>query len=246
MISVNIIDKVFTISFRTPLSAGDYTNFHVHELRTVHIPVPKNKSTLATTKITNVKPYFAISRNGEYFMELDEFQLRHCSGTQQHKICNPYMVQSSTAKNTCALALFRDLPLMENKYCMIEYYESEFRDTEIIPLGRGRVLLFTQETNWAVHCATQSPRIISNCEFCIVYLNCSCSLRGIQDYIPPVLENCKDNTYETVVRSPINAIAYLKFYDEIDAINFTGQTFQSEGKNTSYRKLKSSALTLAI
>ena len=27
---------------------------------------------------------------------------------------------------------------------------------------------------------------------------------------------------------PINAIANLKFYDEIDAINFTGQTFQSE------------------
>ena len=80
-----------------------------------------------------------------------------------------------------------------------------------------------------MHCATQSPRIISNCEFCIVYLNCSCSLRGIQDYIPPVLENCEDNTYETVVRNPMEAIAYLKFYDEIDAINFTGQTFQSEG-----------------
>ena len=81
-----------------------------------------------------------------------------------------------------------------------------------------------------VHCATQSQRIISNCEFCTVYLNCSYSLRGTQDYIPPVLENCEDNTYETVVRSPINAIAYLKFHDEIDVINFTGQTFQSKGK----------------
>ena len=228
MISVNRIDKVLTLSFRIPLSAGDYTNFHVYELRTVHIPVLNNKSTLATTRITNVKPYFAISRNGEYFMELDEFQLRHCSGTRQHKICNPYMVQSSTAKNSCALGLFKDLPLMVRKYCMIEYYESEFRDTEIIPLGRGRVLLSTQETNWAVHCATQSPRIISNCEFCVVYLNCSCSLRGIQDYIPPVMEHCEDNTYEAVVRSPINALTYLKFYDEIDAANFTGQSFQSQ------------------
>ena len=117
---------------------------------------------------------------------------------------------------------------MVKKYCMIEYYESEFRDTEIILLGRGRVLLSTQETNLAVHCATQSPRIISNCEFCIVYLNCSCSLRGIQDYIPPVMENCEDNTYEAVVRSPINALTYLKFYDEIDAANFTGQSFQSQ------------------
>ena len=63
MISVNRIDKVFTLSFRIPLSAGYYTNFHVYELRTVNIPVPNNKSTLATTRITNVKPYFAISRN---------------------------------------------------------------------------------------------------------------------------------------------------------------------------------------
>ena len=99
MISINRIDKVLTIYFRIPLLAGDYTNFHVYELRAVHIPVPNNnKSTLATAKITNVEPYFAISRNGEYFMELDEFQLRHCSGTLQHKICNLYMVQSSTAK----------------------------------------------------------------------------------------------------------------------------------------------------
>ena len=127
------------------------------------------------------------------------FKLRLCSGTQQHKICNPYIVQSSTAKNTCALGLFKDLPSMVKKYCIVEYYESEFRDTEIIPLGRCRVLLSTQETNWAVHCATKSPGIITNCEFCIVYLNCSCSLRGIQDYIPPVLKNCKDNIYEAVV-----------------------------------------------
>ena len=111
---------------------------------------------------------------------------------------------------------------------MIEYYESEFRDTDIIPLGCGRVLLSTQETNWVVHCATQSPRIISNCEFCIVYLNCSCSLRGLQDYIPPVMENCEDNTYEAIVRSPIKASTYLKFNDEIDAANFTGQSFQSQ------------------
>ena len=133
MISVNSIDKVLTLSFKIPSSAGDYTDFHVYELHTVHILVPNNKSTLATTRITNVKPYFAISRNGEYFMELDEFQLWHCSGTQQHKICNPYMVQNSTAKNTCALGLFKDLPSMVKKYCMVEYYESEFRDTEIIP-----------------------------------------------------------------------------------------------------------------
>ena len=119
------------------------------------------------------------------------------------------MVQSSTAKHTCALGLFKDSPTMVKKYCTVEYYESNTRNTEIIPLGQGRVFISTQENNWVVNCATQSPNIISNCEFCIVYLNCSCSLRGIQDYIPPVLENCKDITDETVVRSPINAIAYL-------------------------------------
>ena len=126
-----------------------------------------------------LNPILLFPRNGEYFMELDEFQLRHCSGTQQHKICNPYMVQSSTAKHTCALGLFKDSPTMVRKYCTVEDYASNARNTEIIPLGQSRVLLSIQENNWAVHCATQSPRIISNCEFCIVYLNCSCSLRGI-------------------------------------------------------------------
>ena len=43
------------------------------------------------------------------------------------------------------------------------------------------------------------------------------------------MENCEDNTYEAVVQNPINALTYWKFDDEIDAINFTGQSFQSEG-----------------
>ena len=103
---------------------------------------------------------------------------------------------------------------------MVDYYESEFRDTEIIPLGRGHVLLSTQETNWAVHCATQSPRIITSCDFCIVYSTCSCNLRGIQDYMPPVMESCEDNTYEAVVRNPINALTCLKFYDETECSKF--------------------------
>ena len=71
MISVNRIDTVLTLPFRINLSAGDYTNFNVYEFGTVHILVPNNKSTLTTTRITNMKPYFAISRIGEYFMELD-------------------------------------------------------------------------------------------------------------------------------------------------------------------------------
>ena len=54
-VSVNRIDKALTLSFRIHLSAEDYTNFHVYELHTVHIPVPnKEVSTLATIKITNV------------------------------------------------------------------------------------------------------------------------------------------------------------------------------------------------
>ena len=42
------------------------------------------------------------------------------------------------------------------------------------------------------------------------------------------MENCEDNTYEAVVPNPINALTYLKFYDEIDAINITCQSFQSK------------------
>ena len=33
------------------------------------------------------------------------------------------------------------------------------------------------------------------------------------------MESCEDNTYEAVVRNTINALTYLRFYDETDAIN---------------------------
>ena len=72
----------------------------------------------------------------------------------------------------------------------------------------------------------QSPRLISSCAFCIISLNCSCSLRGTYDYIPPTLENFDKNNYRDTIKFPINAMSYLNFYDKLEGLNITGSTFK--------------------
>ena len=125
-----------------------------YEFKAVHVPVSHaGKSPVTTTKVIGVKPYFALSKNKEYYMELDEFQLGHCEGKSNYRICDPYMVQSSISRNTCSLGLFRDSPEIVKNYCSVEYRENKNMPTEIIPLGKGQILLSTQESNWAIHCA---------------------------------------------------------------------------------------------
>ena len=221
------INNTLMLSFEIPLSAGPYTTFTMYEFKVVHVPVSHaGKSPVTTTKVMGVKLYFALSKNKEYYMELDEFQLGHCEGKSNYRICDPYMVQSSTSRNTCSLGLFRDSPEIVKNYCSVEYRENKNMPTEILPLGKGQILPSTQESNCAIHCDKQSPRLISSCAFCIILLNCSCSLRGTYDYIPPTLENCDENNYRDTIKFPINAMSYLKFYDKLEGLNITGSTFK--------------------
>ena len=107
------------------------------ELKAVHKQGMDELKKKLTKSFTDAQEASGKDAIHKYFLELDEFQLRHSSGTRQHKTCNPYMTESSTAQKTCALGLFKDMPSMVKKY-----------------------------------------------------LNCSCSLLGIQNYIPPVMEGC--------------------------------------------------------
>ena len=161
-------------------------------------------------KIGKLPDYFALSKNNDYYMELDQFQLNHCVGHMGYRICDPYMVQISTQQPKCSLRLFRNNPRDINGHCDVEFYESSDYPTEVVPLGNGQVLLATNKTRWTVNCDKQSPRILQGCKFCVLHLNCSCSLRGIAHYIPQNLATCGDVHHTEIMQEPVNAMGYMK------------------------------------
>ena len=131
------------------------------------------------------------------------------------------MVQISTQQPRCSLSLFRNNPREINGYCDVDFYESSDYPTEVVPLGNGQVSLATNETHWTVNCDKQSPRILKGCKFCILHLNCSCSLWEIAHYIPPNLATCGDVHHTKIIQELVNAMSYMKFYERFETKNVT-------------------------
>jgi hypothetical protein len=77
---VKISDRLVGI-LRVPLTAGYSTTFDIYETATIRVPVGPNVN--ASTKITGLKQYFAMSKNKEYYLEMDAFQMGHCLGEER-------------------------------------------------------------------------------------------------------------------------------------------------------------------
>ena len=176
---------------KIPLTAGPSTTFKVYEIKMVRMPWKldselKQKS----TKIGKLPDYFALSKNNEFYMEMDQFQLNHCVGHMRYRICDPYMVQISTQQPKCSLSLFRNNPGDINGHCDVEFYESSDSPTEVVPLGNGQVLLATNETHLTVNCdnSHHASWKAVNFAFCTrtVHVVCRVSLIIYPQIWPPV------------------------------------------------------------
>ena len=73
-------------------------------------------------------------------------------------------------------------------------------------------------------CSKMAPRMVKQCNFCMIELECSCSLRSKHYLIPPLLDNCDDIQSTRAVHYPVNYIAARVVMKENDNLNVTGTT----------------------
>ena len=210
------------VSINIPLTTGPDSTFDLYEIKTVKVPVWHTNGTVkASTMISRLPRYLAVSENVEYFIEMDSFDLTHCEGKHEYKICDPFFVQTSTRAPTCAMALYQMNKEQIKELCHTEYYNSNDIPMQIMPLGNGKVLLSDPQHQWTVECDRQASRIINRCAYCVLQLGCGCQLRSTRHILPPYLNNCTDTKLEQKVFYPVNAMTYLKYFDAPQNFNFS-------------------------
>jgi hypothetical protein len=220
-------EEKLVIMMKIPLSTSAST-FLLYRTHSIKIPLSgvstDTPDKYSYTKINGIPPYYAISVDGQYYLEMDSFDMTQCTGSSNYKVCEPFMIQVSFKKESCATALYKDQAKQVNKWCQIDYYEEAKPLTELVPLGKGKVLMSTTSQQWAMVCSKMAPQIIEQCRFCVVELGCSCSLRSEHYLIPPSLENCKDVNNQQVVKYPLNALVLMNMLEDQSTYNVSGET----------------------
>ena len=253
-----VVKNNFIVTLLVPLATSAST-FQLYKTHAIKVPVSVTggeKLSYSYTKITDVAEYFAISDDGYFYLELNSFELSHCLGHDNYRVCYPFMVQVDRSKMSCTSALYDDRPDDVTKFCKVTYDEQEQPQTDLVSIGKGKVLISSPQQEWTMVCSKMAPRMVKQCHFCIIELECSFSLRSKHYLIPPLLENCDDIQSTRAVHYPVNYIAASAVMTENDNLNVTGTTLfgstptlpmpQIDIKSTTMESVATSDTELAV
>ena len=178
-------------------------------MQTVSLPIPQEDpfQPRMFAHIYGFKPYFAMSTDGEYYLELDEAGKARCTGKAGYPyICSPvHVMYSVRTRPSCVLALYTGNVTMMKKTCKKEYSLQRTQE-QIFQIGQTAELLITAaEGQFIRHCSNGGQMVsIDACELCTITLPCGCILRSDEVMLPPLLDNCKNLTeYREIGRAHV-------------------------------------------
>ena len=210
------------LTLRIPITTSD-TMFELYKLTALPVPLTTTNTT-GYTMIRETAPFLAMSPSGTFFFELTTEELATCAGSTVRHCPHLFAARERDAL-TCSAALFTDQLDAVNKLCKAQLYPSTpYPANTVVDLGDGRLFVSSTDSSWTKTCVRKSPETITPCRFCIMTLECACSLRGPSIYIPATFWNCKSEGRNlTEIAHPINMLFLSKFYDVSSILNPGGQ-----------------------
>ena len=189
------------ISVKIPVSASS-SYFDIFSLYS--LPVPLNSTTNNATLIKNLPPYFGITRDAEFYTEIDHNVYSTCHGTDV-KSCATAISMKSRTYASCASALYFDKQDEIIDLCDIRY-ETRALFEGAIDLGNSYFLASGSGQSWNQICANSPPHPIQGCNFCLIKLPCGCGISSPTFKIPPKLSDCTkvDQEAKPTYLHPVN------------------------------------------
>ena len=207
--------------------------FQNYRIQTIQLPVPveeREKNNATFSQITKFLPYFAISRSGQYYLELTEQDLSRCRGLENlPKICTPvkFMFASKT-RPSCGLALYMGDSMMMKKYCHKEFiYEEEDRSPQIYQIGSSSKLLITSMSGKFIKDCDEGTQFeeITPCELCITQPECGCRIKSDSGFLPAIGTDCVENmanNMSTKVEYPVNMMILAQMLNDTMLKRYNG------------------------
>ena len=186
-------DNHIYVSINIPLTATESQFF----LYGVHaFPVPVNDSSHNTTIISGHYPFLGISKDGQFYVQLDTSFYFSCKG-DLIKHCPQVRSLRHKSVPSCTSALYFDDPDRILEYCDIDYKTNGLFEG-VYDLGDSYFLASSADATWGLSChGDQGTRIIKACVLCIIQVPCSCRLTSSKFELPPRLSGCKSHDKTT-------------------------------------------------
>lgn len=211
-------DRFLYISINIPLkSLTSYFDLY----SVILMPVPLNATTTNTSLIVDVLPYFAVSRDNNYYAEIDHNVYASCIGTDV-KRCHSMVSMRSRQIPSCVSALYFDRPSQVAVACNLRYQTSSLFEGAV-DVGSGYFLASSSASEWSMGCPDKSPLTIPGCVFCVIKLGCGCSLSGDTFFLPPRVDYCHAGGNISFMH-PVNLPVLHTLYSKADLKAISGIT----------------------
>ena len=212
------------LSIKIPISS---TAVYLDIYSVVSLPQPLSGNNHNTTKLVNIKPYFAISRDGSFYAEFDNDRFATCIGQGVLKCASSLSLKSRSVKS-CSSAIYFDLPDLVAKLCDVRYETSSLYEGAI-DLGTNHFLASGSDKSWSMICANKPPQSIAGCAYCLITLPGGCGLQSSTFMIPPRLTSCAADEQITYLHSVNLPALHHLFGKKIQLTPYLGaSTFQQK------------------
>lgn len=214
-------------------TGGEFQNYQIQTFQLPVLTDGQEDQKYRYSQILKYPPYFAMSRDGEYYLELSEQDLSWCKGLEKSpKICSPVkFMYSVRTRPSCGLALYTGNSTMMKYLCHKEYQETKEPQSQVYQIGTTSELLITSTEGQLIkHCQDGAQMIeIPACPLCIISLPCGCILHSHQGQLPPIMHNCRDNNSTQTVRYPVNLMVLGEMLNDTQLGTYNGSvTFNKQ------------------
>ncbi|MES9883069.1 MAG: hypothetical protein ABW185_19570 [Sedimenticola sp.] len=213
-------DNSLYIIVRIPIQITNY----IFDLWNVQsFPIPVQKDSKHVTKITNLKPYFAMDITRALYLELTVEDVLMCTGVQikQCKLLTAIPVSHSS----CLSALFLEKTELVHKLCDIHFLPYMVL-SYVIELNEGSIFI-VNASKIIKSCKNEIVTQNQGCTSCVIELQCHCSITTELYFIPPRIDNCNYNSSSTLHVINLAIIHHLFDFDKISMIQ-TNSLFANE------------------
>ena len=169
-------------------------------------PVPINNTINHATRLANVNEYFAISSDRQYY-SMFNFLHSHTFGDFNGYVRSLALIP--IAHPSCLLALYFHIDQDIKSLCDFRYEEDAIKPT-MIKLQDHQTLLINV-SNVVVKCK-DGTHIEQGCSYCVISVQCHCSLSTSNQYFPPRFEECHADQ-KISKYSPVNRALLQHYFD---------------------------------
>lgn len=211
------------------------SHFNVYHLNVISTPIQTNQpSAIGYTKLDIPKIIFAVTQNGEVYLEISPEEFDECDDRFYVITCPNPKKRFQRPHHTCVSALYFNDHEQIKAQCKFNIYPHDKIPIQAYPLDAGQYLITSPSSNMISNCKNEPPRQQKLCSFCRIRIPCNCEviINGMVLLNPGV--GCEDHNTQIETITPINFPVLTSFGfspSKLDALITYNQSSQLDIPN---------------